>query len=65
VARLLVISQVVALAPFSQNSQSRGTAGFAHAQLTHMKQSALFCFRITREPAKGLPVSRQALGKGF
>jgi hypothetical protein len=27
-------SQVVALAAFSQNSKSRGSAGFAHAQLT-------------------------------
>src|SRR6202167_2458391 len=41
---LVVISQAVALAPFSQNSNGWGDAGFAQEQLTHMKPSVLFCF---------------------
>src|SRR3954447_26399324 len=53
VTRLLVISQVVALAPFSQNSNTRGSAGLAQAQLTHMKPSGLFCFIRTRGPRSG------------
>src|SRR6185312_4816662 len=40
---LLVISQAVALAPFSQNSKVRGLAGLAQEQLTHMNPSGLFC----------------------
>ena len=45
--RLLVISQAVALAPFSQNSAGCGWAGLAQAQLTQAKPSGLFCFIST------------------
>ena len=38
---LPVISQAVALAPFSQNSKGCGFAGLAQEQLTHMKPSGL------------------------
>jgi len=41
------------LAPFSQNSKTRGSAGLAQAQLTHINPSGLFCFNSTREPLKG------------
>ena len=41
---LVVISQAVAFAPFSQNSNGWGEAGFAQEQLTHAKPSVLFCF---------------------
>ena len=40
--RRLVISQVVALAPSSQNSNGRGLAGLAQAQLTQAKPAGLF-----------------------
>src|SRR4051812_15323969 len=53
VTRLLVISQVVALAPFSQNSKTRGSAGLAQAQLTHMKPSGLFCLSRTGGAVNG------------
>jgi hypothetical protein len=48
-----VISQVVALAPFSQNSNTRGSAGLAQAQLTHMKPPVLFWLSRTRDPLIG------------
>src|SRR5471030_462936 len=50
VARLVVISQAVAFAPFSQNSNKCGSAGLAHEQLTHAKPSGLFCLNNTRVP---------------
>ena len=40
--RRLVISQVVALAPSSQNSKGWGFAGLAHEQLTQAKPFGLF-----------------------
>ena len=43
--RLRVVSQMVALAPFSQNSNSRGCFGFAQEHDTHMTPSGLFCRR--------------------
>ena len=50
---LAVISQVVALAPFSQNSNGCGLAGLAQAQLTQAKPSGLFwCIKI-RVPLSG------------
>src|SRR3569832_334656 len=54
VVRLSVISQAVALAPFSQNSKGWGSAGLAHEQLTHMKPSGLFCFIRTSGPRSGI-----------
>src|SRR5206468_12411783 len=42
VTRRVVISQVVAFAPFSQNSSGCGSAGLAQAQLTQANPSGLF-----------------------
>ena len=41
-ARVCVSSQIVALAPFSQNSNACGSAGLAQAQETHANPSGLF-----------------------
>jgi hypothetical protein len=49
--RLVVISQAVALAPFSQYSNRLGLAGFSQAQLTQEKPSCLFCFSSRALPA--------------
>src|ERR1700712_3966170 len=59
------MSQVVALAPFSQNSNTRGSAGLAHAQLTHMKPWSLFCFKRTRLPLPGTCSCVRLLAKDF
>jgi hypothetical protein len=53
VARRVVISQVVALAPSSQNSKGCGFAGFAQEQLTHANPSGLFWRSSTRLPLTG------------
>src|SRR5690606_29107022 len=47
-------SQAVALAPFSQNSNRCGVAGFAHAQLTHMKPPGLFWWMSLGATRSGL-----------
>ena len=52
-ARRDVVSQAVALAPFSQNSSGCGCAGFAQAQLTHIYPSGLFCVESNLLPFKG------------
>ena len=56
---LSVISQAVALAPFSQNSAGCGMAGLAQAQLTHMKPLGLFCSSSTRAPFAGMRSRRR------
>ena len=61
VARWEVMSQAVALAPFSQNSKGSGLAGLTQAQLTHWKPSTLFCRVSARAPLAGTPVRRRIL----
>ncbi len=58
--RRVVISQLVALAPFSQNSNRCGSAGFAQAQLTQAKPSGLF-WRIKDGGALAITRSRARL----
>ena len=41
--RLVVSSQAVAFAPFSQNSATSGCGDLAQAQLTQVKPPGLFC----------------------
>jgi len=50
-----VISHAVASAPFSQNSNGSGSAGFDHAQLTHWTPSALFWRDRIIGPLAGTP----------
>ena len=52
--RSRVRSQIVALAPFSQNSKGCGFAGLAQAQEVHMCPPALFWTRrVSSTPASG------------
>ena len=51
----MVISHAVALAPFSQNSNGSGLAGFGQAQLTHWNPSTLFCRLSVSAPLTGTP----------
>src|ERR1700744_112144 len=60
VQRRLVISQMVALAPSSQNSAGCGCAGLAQAQDTHMKPSTLFCRASSARVSAGRGASSSA-----
>ena len=53
--RFVVISHAVALAPFSQYSNTCGSAGLIQAQLTQVKPRGLFCCVSTRAPLTGTP----------
>ena len=46
---------IVALAPFSQNSNGFGCAGFAYERLTQANPPGLFCCRSTGGPLSGMP----------
>src|ERR1700710_2475681 len=59
------MSHVVAFAPFSQNSNTLGSAGLAHAQPTHMRPACLFCFSKTRLPFNGTCSRVRLLTTGF
>ena len=64
VARWASISQAVAFAPFSQNSNARDF-GFAHAQLTQAKPLLLFWCSRRRAPLSGTRIAHQCLGDRF
>ncbi len=55
VQRCEVISQAVALTPFSQNSSGSGVAGLIQAQDTHWNPSTLFWRVRARAPLASTP----------
>ena len=65
VHRCAVISQAVALAPFSQNSNGSGFAGLDHAQLTHWKPSTLFCRVKVSAPLASTPSRARMVPSDF